>query len=106
MKKRKLTKRQILNELLVVEEKKDKYNASLTRLYARGTKLDDQKNDLAKQLDAACREEAKKNGGSWDSYPDYEREPIIFKQHIFELSNSRWRNDYPDLEIKSGKSIN
>lgn len=81
MKKKALTKRQILNELLIVEEKNAKYEASLQRVYRRGEKIDDKRRDLVGQLESICIKEQQKDGVR---YPQVSiPEPILYKKHVF-----------------------
>jgi len=99
--KKKLTKRQILNELLVVEEKKAKYEESLARVYKRGERLDDRYNELAEQLETISNRELRKAGlNPYDVTP----EPILFKQHVFAIVPSRYGNG-KSLQINSVKAV-
>lgn len=80
MKQKKMTKRQILNELLVVEEKKAAIAKSADRLQTRRNNLRGKHCDLAEQLEAMCDKELVKAGAEGDAI-----EPIIFKNKIFEV---------------------
>ncbi len=76
MKQKKLTKRQVLNELLVANDVAEKIEASRNRLDKREEKLIDKVADLTDQLIAICDKDVPKIGG-------HSRLPIIFKNHIF-----------------------
>lgn len=102
MKKKALTKRQVLNELLIVEERKCKHDESQTRLYRRGEKLDDMRSDLVTQLEKLCIKEQVKEG---DTHPEQSiKGPILYKKHVFTLV----RNTYGfgrHLTIEAIKTI-
>ncbi len=92
MKKKTLTKRQILNELLVVEEKISKHNEKQNRLYRSGEKLDDVRSNFASQLDDICIKEQRKQG---DRFPDKSiKEPIIYKKHVFSSIRNKYGTGY------------
>jgi len=98
--KKKLTKRQILTELLDVEEKKAKYEQSLQRVYKRGEKLDDIRNDLTEQLKTISYQEIRKAGGNpHEDAP----EPILYKGHVFSLVKGRWGEDFKISSVKAIK---
>jgi len=78
MKRKKLTKRQILNELLVLEDKNTALDASQARLWERQVKLTSAHKRLAGELEEICIADAKKQG-----FSENFEEPILFKQHVF-----------------------
>jgi len=87
MKRKKLTKRQILNELLTLEDKKAALSASQDRLWERSGKLTNAHKKLAGELEEICIADAKKQGVS----EDFE-EPILFKQHVFTVEPGGYSN--------------
>jgi len=97
MKKRKLTKRQILNELLAVKEKQEKVYASQLRLSNREETLDDQKMKLADELKEICLKERVKNGNQSKYFGD--EDPILFKNHVFTIISAGWSST--DIQIVS-----
>jgi len=103
MKKKALTKRQVLNELLIVEEKKAKYKESLSRVYRRGEKLDDARSDLVEQLEKLCTKEQREDGVNWPERSI--KEPILYKSHVFSIvRNSCDRGTHLTIEpIKAVK---
>jgi len=100
--KQKLTKRQILNELLVVEEKKRKHDVSQTRLYRRGEKLNDSRAFLVEQLMVIGFKEQQKEGIRFPKLSI--KDPIIFKQHVFAEVMDAYRNG-TSLTIKPIKVV-
>lgn len=76
-----MTKRQLMNALLDADEKQDKLYASRHRLSVREDKLKKIKSDYTKQLASILQKENIKAGLDEDDHG-----PIIFKQHIFEVS--------------------
>ena len=86
-KKRKMTKRQLLNALLENEEKKIKLEESQQRLWNRGNRIEEEREKLEKELKEVILNEQEKNGGS-----SYEIEgPIVYKGHAFTYTK---RNAY------------
>ncbi len=82
---KKLTKRQILNELLDLNEKQKKIYASRRRLDKRVSKLEDRRSELADQLADICR----KGDGI---------KPIVYKKQLFDLtSGGSWYRASVDI---------
>jgi len=82
---KKLTKRQILNELLDLDEKQNKIYASQRRLDKRESKLEDHRTKLVDQLITTC----KKTGVV---------KPIIFKKQLFTIAcGSAWSRSSVDI---------
>lgn len=96
MKKKALSKRQVLNELLIVEGKKRKHDESQDRLDLRGEKLDDRRSDLVEQLKSICIKEQSKDGVKFPIKSI--KEPILYKKHVFSLINSRGFEHHLSIE--------
>lgn len=96
---KKLTKRQILNELLVIEEKKAAITKSSQRLQARRNKVTAAHCNLAEQLEAICEEEQIAAGNEDDVY-----KPIVFKNHIFEVDTGGYMSR-TTVDIQGAKSV-
>jgi len=95
--KKKLTKRQILNELLLVEEQKAKYEESLKRVYARGEKLTTKFKKLSEQLETITYRELK----ATSVYPyTTAPEPILYKGHVFSVSHDNWGKKLEIVPVK------
>jgi len=94
--KRKLTKRQLLNELLDAEEAQKKITASELRLENRERRLDKKREQLSSELANILFDERVKSGEK--------KAPIIYKQHMF---NVRGRSTYNKAacDIESIKSV-
>jgi hypothetical protein len=102
VKKRKMTKRQLLNALLENEEKKIKLKESRKRLYARETKLKDERDELEKNLKEIILMEQEKNGGS--EY--YVEGPIVFKGNAFTYKEEdRWSSSSEYVEITTANLL-
>ena len=102
MKKKALTKRQVLNELLVIKEKKVKYEETLARVYSRGERLDDRYNQLKAELEVGLDKEIRKDGlNPYNTLP----EPILYKGHVFALIKGKWDCRERVLEINSVKAV-
>lgn len=98
--KRKLTKRQILNELLEVHSRQLKLRESQDRLSARKNKEFINRNELAGELEILCKAEAKKNGEE-----DFDvEEPILFKSHVFVIDAARALHK-TTIDIQAAKSV-
>jgi len=100
MKPKKLTKRQILNELLVLEDKKTALAASQDRLWDRSSKLSTAHRKLASELEEVCLAEAKKMGAEEDF-----DEPIFFKQHIFTVEPGNGYARKATVNIQGTKNV-
>ena len=96
MKVKKQTKRQLLNALLDAEEAQQKIDASLGRLWKREENLNKKREKLAAKLNDILYEERKKTGD--------DDEPIIYKNHMFEVSGKTWQHDAV-CDIKAIKSV-
>jgi hypothetical protein len=102
MKQRKMTKRQILNELLAVKEKQLKLMESDKRLQARKEKERAKRCELAEELVGIMYSEAKKNG----TLDDFDEEaPIFFKDHVFEIETNVGYNNRTEVDIRQTKSV-
>ncbi len=77
-----MTKRQVLNALLEVKEKKDKLYESQKRLWSREEKLDESHADLADKLSNIDYDERLKAGG-------INQQPIVFKGCVFNVIGKR-----------------
>jgi len=97
MKRKKLTKRQLLNELLVAEEAQKKIDASTARLWKREKVLNKKREKLSHELSEILYEERKASGEK--------KEPIIYKSHMFDISGrTGWGTASCDIAaIKSVK---
>ena len=93
-----MTKRQLLNALLDANEVQAKIDASQKRLWSRGEKLNDVREDLAHELFNILWEEEKKSGINVTS------EPIVFKNHMFAVTERR-RYDRATCTIKAIKNV-
>lgn len=102
MKQKKMTKRQILNELLAVREKQLKLHESEKRLHARQQKERERRNQLAKELASSLWAEAKKK--KLEDF-DVEENPIFFKEHVFELETGVGYDNRTEIEITPTKSV-
>jgi len=82
-----MTKRQVLNALLDVEEERKKIKASQIRLENRESRYEDKREGLSKQLAAVLKKEQEKEGiDTWHT-PD----PVLYKNHTFApTTGSRW----------------
>lgn len=101
-KKKALTKRQILNELLLVEEKIEKHGESQARLWSRGEKLDDTRKALVEQLKVMGVKEQRKEGVQFPARSI--KEPILFKKHVFAEIDNNYGNG-THLSIKAIKVV-
>lgn len=88
MKKRKMTKRQLLNALLDNDETKRKLYESQKRIWSREEKLDEHRQELSEQLSNICYKEQHTEG---KPYPG--ASPIVFKKHVFKV---RGKTGYRD----------
>jgi len=101
MKQRKMTKRQLLNELLVIEEKRAKIEASETRLYNRRKKLKEDHGKLANDLLVVCLKEQKKVGGDCS----YVEDPIVFKGNSFDITTPSWSEKNSSVSIHKVNNV-
>lgn len=81
MAKKKPTKRQLLNELLEVDEKLAKVRMSILKSQSRKDKIEAELQDLSFNLQEICRAEQTKAGkyGYGDS--------IVYKKHVFSFES-------------------
>jgi hypothetical protein len=100
MKQKKMTKRQVLDGLLAIEEERKKIKIVEERLDRREQRYIDKREKLSKQLADILREEQKKNGEDTWRAPD----PVLYKNHTFAPS-SGGRYDHPKCEIRRVKGV-
>ena len=104
MTKRKMTKRQILNELLAHAERQEKLNQSYKRLRTRLDNAQQKRNELADNLKEILIAEAKKN--KVENFSEYDCEdPIVFKNHVFELDVNVGYSNRTEIDITPAKSV-
>lgn len=101
MNKRKMTKRQLLNELMVVEDKRAAITASEERLYRRTEKLDELHGSLADDLLAICLKEQKKDGRAFS----YVEDPIVFKGNSFTIRTPDWGDRTAKVSVRKVNNV-
>ena len=102
MAQKKLTKRQLLNEILATEEAFNKLRVSQERLDKRESRLMDKQDELAKELATVLKKEQAKRGEK----EEWERpDPVVFKSHVIEVDydSVAWRR--PKCSVTSVKNV-
>ena len=100
MTQKKMTKRQVLDALLGIEEERKKIKIVEERLDRREQRYIDKRKKLSKQLADILREEQKKAGVEMWKTPD----PVLYKNHTFSPSGGG-RYNHPKCEIRRVKSV-
>ena len=98
--KRKMTKRQLLTELLANDEAEKKAEASYRRLSDRTERLNNKRRKLSAELAQLVWDEQIKNEGSYK----FNIEPIIFKSHIFNV-NGGGSFHKPNCKIRAANRV-